>query len=59
MYIGLQDIPAITSSTDSIIYQEGEIFIQLECDMDGYTAFDTVTHGQARKHYSDYKEQWT
>jgi hypothetical protein len=53
MYVGLQDIPALTSTTDTVTYQEGQVFIELECEMEGFTSFDTVTHGQTRKHYTD------
>ncbi|PNF23101.1 hypothetical protein B7P43_G09121 [Cryptotermes secundus] len=53
MYIGLQDIPAITSTTDAVTYQEGQIFIELECEISGITKKSSVTSQQIRKHYTD------
>jgi hypothetical protein len=34
MYIGLQDIPSITAVKDTTEYQQGQIFIELECHLE-------------------------
>jgi hypothetical protein len=53
MYIGLQDIPSVTSTADTITYQEGQIFIEVECRLSLKTNFGTFTHGSVTKPYHE------
>jgi hypothetical protein len=53
MYFGLQDIPAITAATDNVTYQEGQVFIELKCELEGYSNMNTMTNRQPTKHYTD------
>jgi hypothetical protein len=52
MYVGLQDIPSITSTTDTTS-TTGKIFIELECHLELSTVLNTFTHEERTKPYHE------
>jgi hypothetical protein len=54
MYIGLQDISSITAVKDTTEYQQGQIFIELQCHLELQTRYGKFTQCTATKPYHEF-----
>jgi hypothetical protein len=59
MYFGLQDVISVTAAYDNIEYQEGQMFFELDIELQLSSAYSAFCHGAFRKIYTNNVYEYT